>query len=236
MVLRLLTIYFLWSAIFRAQGEVFGYDERQILTYILLSQVLSATVFSTRTHEVGTEINDGRLSNFLLKPVSYFRYWWARDISDKVLNTGFSIVEITVVIAFLQPKIAIQTDLVSLIFFALSVIASAVLYFYISFLLSLTGFWIADVWAPRFLFFVITDFLSGGLFPLDILPKKIFAVLKWLPFTYLQFFPLKIYLGDIARVDIVIGFFVMTIWLCLIYFAVQYIWHKGLRFYEAQGR
>lgn len=68
-VLRLLTIYFLWTAIFKAREEVFGYQQKEILTYILIGQILSATVFSTRTSEVGSEINDGRLANFLLKPL-----------------------------------------------------------------------------------------------------------------------------------------------------------------------
>lgn len=171
-----MTIYFLWSAIFRSRVEIFGYEQREILTYILLGQFLAATVFSTRTHEIGGEINDGILSNFLLKPLSYFRYWWARDISDKILNIGFSVVEISVLVFLLRPSLIFQNNPQIIFYFTLSVIISALLYFYISFLISLSGFWTPDVWAPRFLFFVVTDFLSGGLFPLDILPKNIFFV------------------------------------------------------------
>lgn len=234
-VLKFLTIYFLWSAIFKARSEVFGYQQQEILTYILLGQVLAATVFSTRTHEVGAEINQGKLSNFLLKPLSYFRYWWARDVSDKMLNIGFSIIEIGLLILLLRPNLLIQAEPLTLLFFTLAIFFSAILYFYISFFLSLSGFWTADVWAPRFLFFVITDFLSGGLFPLDILPESIFNILRFLPFAFLQFFPLKIYLGQLAPVDVLTGLLITLVWIGVFYFSLNLVWHKGLRRYEAQG-
>lgn len=107
---------------------------------------------------------------------------------------------------------------------------------YISFLLSLSGFWTSDVWAPRFIFFIITDFLSGGLFPLDILPDRIFSVLKFLPFTYLQFFPLKVYLGDFSIEEILFGLWVSSFWTITVYFATKLVWKNGLRRFEGQGR
>lgn len=235
-VLKLLTIYFLWSAIFSSRREIFGYNHQQILTYILLSQILSATVFSTRTQEVGVEINQGKLANFLLKPMSYFSYWWARDLSDKLVNIIFAVFEIALLILLLKPPLFFQADLLKLFFFIIAVVGSAVLYFYISFLLSLSGFWTADIWAPRFVFFIVTDFFSGGLFPLDILPKNIYHLLTFLPFTYLQFFPLKIYLGQLAAKEIATGFLMTAAWLLLIYFFVQIVWHRGLRRFEAHGR
>lgn len=236
MVLRLLTIYFLWSAILRARVEVFGYDQRQILTYILLSQVLSATVFSTRTHEVGSQINQGDLSNFLLKPLNYSTFWWARDAADKFLNTMFAVVEVTILVVILRPPLLLQTQLTNLMFFMIAIILSMFLFFYISFLLSLLGFWTPDTWAPRFLFFVLTQFLAGEWFPLDILPNSLFRLLSLLPFSYLWFFPLKIYLGDLAVFEIIAGLLASVAWVGIFYFAVQVVWQRGLRRYEAQGR
>lgn len=235
-VLNLLTVFFLWSAIFQSREGLFGYNREQILTYILLSQLIGAIVFSSRTSEVGQEINDGTLSNFLLAPINYIRYWWARDISDKILNIGFSVFEVAFLILLFRPPIFAQTDILTLLLCGVVIFLSIILFFYISFLLSLSGFWTADVWAPRFLFFVFTDFFAGRFFPLDIFPEKIFNLLRFLPFTYLLFFPLKIYLGDFDYGEIIQGIVIIVVWIGIFYTLVNLIWKKGLRKYEAQGR
>lgn len=235
-VLNLLLVYFLWSAIFVGQGEVFGYSQKQILTYILLSNIVASFVFATKTLEIGGQINSGDLTNFLLRPISYFKYWWARDFSDKVLNIFFSIVEVALLIFLFKPGVFLQTNLNLLFFFALSIILGIVLYFHLSFLLGFIGFWSPEVWAPRFIFFILTEFFVGGLFPLDILPKPLFLALQALPFPYLLYFPLKIYLGQLNIWQIAGGFAVSMVWLFTIYQTVQLVWQKGLRVYTAEGR
>ena len=98
------------------------------------------------------------------------------------------------------------------------------------------GFWSPEVWAPRFIFYVLVSFFAGSMFPLDILPEPVFNVLKLLPFGYLQFFPLKIYLGQLDFQSIVQGFLITSGWIGLTYAALMLTWNKGIKLYSASGR
>ncbi|MBI2611273.1 ABC-2 family transporter protein [Candidatus Gottesmanbacteria bacterium] len=236
LLLRLLILFFLWQAIYSSQSNVFGYSESQMLTYILLSQIVATFIFSSKTQEFGELIYTGNLSNWLTKPINIFKYLIARDIADKSLNFIFSVAEVSLVFIIFSPPIFISQSVNILPWVFISIILGIIMYFMVSFLLSLVSFWTQESWAHRFLFFVISDFLAGGLFPLDILPQNLYKILLLTPFPYMMYFPLKIYIGGLSGNEIITGFTVLIFWLFIFYFAYKYLWKKGLRLYTAEGR
>ena len=36
------------------------------------------------------DVAQGELSNYLIKPMNYFKYWFTRDMSSKILNISFA--------------------------------------------------------------------------------------------------------------------------------------------------
>lgn len=236
MVLHLLTIYFLWLSVFPQNAIIGGYDQKMMLTYILGTSLVGALVFATRTLEVGDNINNGDLSNFLIKPINYLIYFFFKDLGDKAMNVGFSIIELTVIFVLLKPPFFLQTSPYYLVVFFIAIVISLTMYFLLSFLIGLIGFWSPETWGPRFIFFTLLTFLSGDLFPLDIMPQPLFSIAKILPFTYMLYFPIKIYLGNIDNQQILEGFLISIIWLIVIYMFTMFVWKKGLKLYTALGR
>lgn len=235
-VVSILITYFLWLAIFKERAYLFGYRKEEMLTYIILITFLNGIVLSTQTHRIAQEINLGVLSNFLIKPINYISYNLFRDLADKILSTLFSVFEICLFILLLRPPIFVQTDLHWLGLFIISLFFASLLYFEISLILSFIGFWSQQVWAPRFLFLILVSFLAGTYFPLDILPSSVYNILQLLPFTYLIFFPLKIYLGKLTSLHLIKGFVLILVWIPLLLYAAKYIWKKGLAIYTAEGQ
>ncbi len=235
-IMQILVVYFLWWAIFSQQKEIFGYSQAMILTYILLSSLVRTIILGTTTMEIGSLINHGDLSNYLIRPLDFFRYYLARDAADKLLNLIFALGEVTVLFWLLRPPVFWQTDPVKLLLVIGAVILGAVLYFYFSLLLSFLGFWTPDVWAPRFLSFVMMEFLAGSLFPLDILPKSILGVVQNLPFAYFIYFPLKIYLGQLTPQAIISGLTMGVLWTLTLGYLAKLVWQRGLRIYTAEGK
>lgn len=235
-VLQILTLYFLWISLIPQKSLLFGYSQQLMLTYILGISLITSFVFSSRTQEIGENINNGDLSVFLLRPINYFLYWFSRDVGDKLMNVLFSVAEISILLYFLHPPLFIQTNIFYLFFAFVAIIISIFSYFFFSCLLGLIGFWSPEIWGPRFIFMVILNFFAGGLFPLDILPKPIFSFLQILPFSYFLYFPLKIYLGQISSLEIYQGFFISIFWIFLLYFILKFVWRKGLKVYSAAGR
>lgn len=235
-VLQLLTVYFLWLAIMPAQGQLFGYSQSLMLTYVLGIAIVGAIVLSTRTHEIGENINKGDLSIFLLRPLNYFGYWFARDMGDKVMNVAFATVEIAILFFILQPPFYMQTNAFYLFLTIIAIFFAIVLHFFIGAMLGMIGFWSPDVWAPRFIFFILLTFFAGGLFPLDIFPQPLFRLFQFLPFTYLLYFPIKVYLGQLSPQEMIFGFFICSVWIFAMYILIQKVWRKGLTIYGAEGR
>lgn len=235
-ILQLVSIYIIWIAVIGNQQTVFGYTTSQILTYILGTSLLFSIVLAGRNQEIGENINSGDLSIFLIKPLGYFKYWLFRDLGDKAMNLFFGIFEVFLFILLFKPPIFLQTNINFLLFTLISIILAVFLYFFLGCLLGLIGFWSPEIWAPRFLFWILVGFLAGNIFPLDILPKNIFQTVEFLPFTYLLFFPLKIYLGQLSIFEILKGLSISAIWIVFFYGLLMYIWNIGLKKYGAEGR
>lgn len=238
-ILQIFLVFFLWDAVFSKPGRViFGYDRAKILTYVFGLLIVRAFVLSARTVDVAGEVSRGDLSNYLIKPVNYFKYWLTRDVSSKALNLIFAVVETTLLYILLKPPFFIQTNPLSLLGFLLALISAMFIYFVILFITSSVPFWMPEAtWAAHFLISVIiVEFLSGALFPLDVLPVGLQSVLNFTPFPYLIFFPIQVYLGKITGLAVFRGILVSFFWAITLWFVMKAIWQKGLKVYQSHGR
>jgi ABC-2 type transport system permease protein len=237
-VIQLLVVYFLWLAIFKEGGTIASYDKQTMLTYILGTAVLRSFVLGSRSIDIGQEIASGDLSNYLIKPLNYFANWLSRDFADKALNLIFVVVELTILVFILKPTLVLQSQFFYISSFFIAAVLAMLIYFFLSFLISSITFWYPehDGWPARFLASVIIEFLSGGLFPLDIFPQAAFKVLRLLPPAYFLFYPLQVYLGRLSVQEVFLTIAVMVIWLGLLIKTAQLVWHKGLKTYAAYGR
>lgn len=235
-ILQLITLYFFWSVALSGQEDFLGYTQGAMLTYILGTQIVRSIILSSRSVDVAGEIHDGKLTNYLIRPVSYFGFWFTRDLSDKFLNIFFAIVEVGALVLLFKPPLVFQENALFLALALVSAGLALTLYFLFSFVISLLAFWVREVWASRFLTFIIIDFFAGGFFPVDILPAPLFAAISLTPFPYLIFFPIKIYLGQVALSQIFVGFAVVVFWILTSMAALSWVWSRGLRTYTAEGR
>ena len=80
-VLRVLVVYVLWSSLLLSYGSVSDYSRTALLSYVLLTMIVQAVVFSSRTIDISNDISSGDLTNILLKPISYFKYYFLLFIS-----------------------------------------------------------------------------------------------------------------------------------------------------------
>ena len=238
-IMQILVVYFLWDSVFSSRGsELFGYDKDKILTYVLGLIFIKAFVLSARAQDVAGEISRGEIINYLLKPINYFKYWLSRDFSSKALNLFFAVGEFGLLYIILKPPFYFQSDFSQILLFLVSITFAVLIYFLLIFIVNAIPFWAPELgWGGHFLFTIImVEFLSGVLFPLDILPLNIQNILSFTPFPYLIFFPLQIYLGKISGLLAFKGLLVSLVWILILWFLMKYVWQKGLKVYQAYGR
>lgn len=235
-VMQRLVVYFLWWALFSTRETFFSYTQSTILTYVLLVGIIATFVTGTRVYGVGELITHGDLSNILIRPINFFSLYMARDSADKALNLLFGIIEVALLIVILRPPIFVQTSAAPLMFASLAVAIGIILFFCYAMIHGLLAFWLPDVWAPRFLSFVIMEFFTGALFPLDILPKPLYTLTQLLPFQYFMYFPVKVYLGQLTVMQTAGGMAVGMVWVGILWYAMAVMWRRGLRVYTSEGK
>lgn len=238
-VFTILLTYFLWSTVFADSSTgLFGYNRTEILTYVFGIMIVRAMVLSARAMDVAGDIANGDLSNYLLKPFSYFKYWLTRDVSSKVLNLMFAVAEFAILFLILKPDFLLQTNIAILISFFIVIVLAMLIYFLMLFLISTIPFWAPELaWGSHFLItVVIVESLSGSLFPINILPEYLYKAVMFLPFPYLIYFPVQVYLGNISGQEFALGISVASFWVMLLALTLKYVWQKGLKVYESVGR
>ena len=120
--------------------------------------------------------------------------------------------------------------------FVITLALAIAISFFFNVVLGFFAFWIPEVWGIRFLFNIILSFFAGLYFPIDILPKQIAQIFGLLPFQYVLYFPLKIYLGQLGSAEIIKGSIISLSWLIILYLFASFLWRKGLKEYTAYGR
>lgn len=244
-IIQILVFFFLWTAVFESQSNnlgaevpYFGYTQSSIVAYTFLLVLIRSIVMATKSNDVSGYISSGELSNYLIKPINFFKYLLARDVSTKLLNISFSFVEIFFLYVILKPIIFIQTNPYQIVLFIISLFIAGFIYFSIVMLSSSVPFWIPEIgWGVQFLIMVIfVEFLSGAFFPLDVFPKPLFEFLKLTPFPYLVFIPIQTYLGNLSTFETYKNLLVGLLWSVVLWLLMNKVWKKGLKIYEAVGR
>jgi len=238
-IIQVFITFFMWTSIFAGSNKIiFGYSKERIFTYVLGILMVRAFVMSSRSADVSGDISRGEITNYLLKPINYFGFWLTRDLSSKVLNMIFALVETIILFLILKPVFFVQTNPMLVFAFLVSLAIAFFIYFNLLFLTNSVPFWYPEVaWGAQFLFMVvIAEFLSGSLFPIDVLPAVAQDILMLTPFPYLIYFPLQVYLGKLSTAMMLKGIVISGAWLVLLGFCLNKIWKRGLKAYTAHGR
>jgi len=237
-VLGLLASYFTWLAIFQGKSIIAGYTSKSMFAYVFGIYLLSELIANSESINIGEEISSGDLSNYLLKPINYFYYWFSRDLASKVMSAIFAIIIIFFLFILFKPVFFFNQNIFFLPFFLFSVFFAIALNFYLNILISFFSFWYPEHsgWPHRFFLNIVLTFLLGMYFPLDIFPKIISQLLTILPTAYILYFPLQIYLGKISNFEIFWRMLVMFFWTILLIKLSKSVWTAGLKKYSSEGR
>ena len=237
-VLRVLLAFFLWSVVFTGRDTAFGYTRPQMLGYVLFVLVIQTLVMSAPSNDnVGGEIANGDLSNYLLKPVSYLKSWFTRDLASKLLNILFSVGEIVLLWLLLRPEIYLSFHPVSLLLGLLLWISGVLIYFFLTKIAVFAAFWTPEnTWGFMFVILVFMEVLSGAIFPLDVLPGWVQSALQFTPFPYLIYYPIGIFVDRFSHAHALRLLAQSLIWLGISIWLSLRVWRAGLKNYSATGR
>lgn len=236
LIIILVLFYYVWQSVTSTQERFASYSIPELFTYMVLSiDVLRSLIYGAQSRKIASEINDGNFSNYLLKPVNHFWFVFWRELAERSIYFISALLELAIFIFIAGAPFVWQTNMIILGLFILSCLLSLFLYFVLSYIVSLIAFWSREVMGPRFLYEWFLEFSSGSYFPLDILSKGLFLTLQFLPFMYLIYVPVTIYLGRMDLEKAIYTILIQGIWIIGAGFMAYLVWNKGLKRYTGEG-
>lgn len=232
--------FFLWKIIYLSSGgtieNIKGMTLNRVISYIIIIQFVDILISPDGVDfKVMSEIKEGELSKYLLKPINYFYYNLTQVIANKVLFIPPVIATYVIVSVLFRKYIVLYQNLASIFLFIPALLLAFFIRYYIAVILGLIGFFLTEVSS----FYIMTNriilFLSGMLFPLIFLPNTLLTIFSFLPFYYITYFPSMIAVGAFSIKEILVGYCISTLWLVGLYIIAVIMWRIGLKKYESVG-
>lgn len=232
----ILVSWVFWGAIFQGRENVGSYTYAGILTYYAVLLVVEAVSQpSDDDFQIATEIREGRLNPILLRPLPYGLYRISLFAAGRCAYFIAALIPVSLCLFFLSRAVDLELGNLNLVHGLPALLGSALLQFSLTLCLSLCAFWLLEVSALIFLVYAL-EFLAGGhVFPLDLLPAPVFAVVRLLPFAYEYWFPTAALCGNLTDAAWKAGLCLQYGWAFFFMVLAHFIWKAGLRRYTAAG-
>jgi ABC-2 type transport system permease protein len=229
----------LWRTIYSGNdsaGGHSGFTQAQMIFYYLLVAVVDVfTAVNEDDWQIAADIREGNISQFLLKPVDYLWYRLSLFLSGRLAFVSMAALPLAFFIFcyrqyFLPPPSGLAFGV-----FMFSLVLTALLQFFISYAMAMLAFWLLEISTLIFILFAFEYLASGHLFPLDVLPPMVKQILFLTPFPYQLYFPIQIYMGKVAGVELWRGLAAQFLWVLAAYVFARFMWRRGIKKYGAFG-
>lgn len=236
--LPIVTQIFLWMAVFAArQGDhLAGYSYRDFVAYYLLTMV--ARAFSSMpglSSGIAAQIRSGEVKKFLIQPVDLLGFLLLGRVAHKLAYYTVATLPFALVFFLCRGFFPGWPSATALAAGVLSLVLCFLLGYFLEAALGLVGFWWLEVSSLLFVYMLFSFFLSGHMFPLDMLPQPWHTLVELTPLQYLAYFPAAVLLGKIEGWDLVRGLCIEAGWVLFFALLARVLWHYGTRHYSAYG-
>lgn len=229
----------LWRTIYAGNGgagEHSGFSQSQMIFYYLMVAVVDVlTAVNEDDWQIAADIREGRISQFLLKPVDYLWYRLSLFLSGRIAFVAMACLPLALFIFCFRQNVLPPASGPALGIFMISLVFTAFLQFFISYAMAMLAFWLLEISTFIFILFAFEYIASGHLFPLDLLPPTVAHVIYFTPFPYQLYFPIQVYMGKVTGLDMWRGLAIQIAWVLAAYTCARFMWRRGIKKYSAFG-
>jgi len=226
--------YFLWSAIYGNKEQIVGLSVTQMTTYVAVSWMARAFYFNNLDREMALEIMEGKVAVELIRPYNYLGMKVMQGLGEGIFRLFFFSAPGLIIVYFVFP-VKFTWDLSVWGLFAISILLSFFINTELNLLTGITTFFIYNnsglIRAKR----VVIDLFSGLLLPISFFPGWAQAVMKYLPFQGISYFPSMIVTKGFSQAQAIDAITQQFVWVILLFFPIQILWSLAKKQLIIQG-
>src|SRR5262249_49865191 len=225
-------------AVFQSRGQkpIGGYHYEDFVAYYLLTMV--ARAFSSMpglASGIAKQIRSGEIKKFLVQPVDLLRFLLLGRIAHQLAYYTVPILPFPPVFFLCRHYFPGWPTPTNFIAGCLALIMGFLLGFFLEACMGLVGFWWLEISSLLFVYMLFSFFLSGHMFPLDMLPEPWRTLVSLTPLMDLAYFPAAVLLGKIQGWELALGLAREATWVVIFVLLSRILFHYGTRRYSAYG-
>lgn len=218
-------------------GNIAGWTFSTITSYYFLLSIAGTMLIAHVEEDVAEDdIRLGQLTNYLMKPFSYF---WSKFLGEtpwRLLEGSFGVVLVIIFVLLFGPFLAFSQDLLIISLSIVVIVLAYILSFTFKMILGITALWSTDSRGLFQIFEVLLLIFGGFVVPLTLLPVLVNKIALALPFAYMVYFPIISIQGQLDARGILGVITTQGIWILVLHFVYRIVWAMGRRKYTAIGQ
>jgi viologen exporter family transport system permease protein len=217
-------------------SSILGYSLAQMIWYFGAVKFFFYLVVSYTDRSLSESILSGGLATKMIKPVSIILMEFSEALVARVGAFFLEFVPNFIIYSILVPPSFMTVE--SFIKYLILTALAFVLFFLMSFMLGLIAFKWENAEAFYEIKALVISVLSGASIPIEFFPTIFQRIIKFLPFQYMFYTPIRVFLNmpETQGIPYFINTFMMlALWIGILYVAALALWRKNSPSFSAVG-
>ena len=226
--------YFIWKAIYAQPGEIEGFDFGHMLTYIAVGWIIRSFYFNNIDQEIAIAVSEGKLAMDLIKPVRPQFMYIAQALGESLFRMALLSTPTALLLLIVFPiqkpaSLAHFTGFFASVFMSFFIVAG------INFCVGTFAIRLKSILGLLRAKYFLLELFSGLLIPISFFPQAFQDVFVFLPFQYISYVPVLIYLGKISGLGILKSLAIQIFWFAALIFIGDALWQWSSKKITIQG-
>ncbi len=226
--------YFIWKAIYEHSATIEGFDFPQLLTYVAVGWIIRSFYYNNIDQELAMAVSEGKLATELIKPVNLQGMYVAQALGESVFRLAMLTLPTAVVLHLVYP-LRRPAGLLNFAAFLVSVVLSFFIVAGINFAVGTFAIRLKSILGLLRAKYFLLELFSGLLLPLSFFPQVFQKALALMPFQYISYVPVLIYLGKIERGELLKALGLQLFWVAAVAAIGKGLWDWSSRKITIQG-
>lgn len=207
-----------------------------ILSYYFFLIVGGSMIMSHSEESVAIQdIQEGRLSNYLLKPFHYFTFIWLGELPYRFLQGFFGIIVVSLFVLLLHIHVSIDMNPLHLLLTMLITLSAIAISQVFKMCLGFITFWTTDAYGVFQLAEMLAFVFAGYIVPLSFYPHIMAVIAYTLPFAYMIYFPVAAFSGFFTTVQLIFIILAQVGWIIIFSLLYRVLWRNGIKQFTGVG-
>ncbi len=223
-----------WTALYGAREMLNGITLSDMVSYTLVSTFVSSLSYSGIALKIANQVKEGTIGNELVRPVKYKNIIMYHEIGGNMFHSVCIMLPVVILFGFIF-QIKLPESTLRFLLFLISVSLGVTLIYGLNFIYGILAFWLKTSEYVNFISRALMTLFAGRFVPLWFYPNVLFQISQVLPFRFITFEPMQIFLGkvDIQGSLYIIG--LQIVWVAILTVVQGLMWKAVQKHLVIQG-